>query len=196
MRDQLLKWLPLWGKYRFSDGLTIAPIPFPFPTTEWHNNHWNVQGKVGGEWVLAHQLSGRCVEYLSTPYTCANFLTHHWGCLSNWSIRSMKVMAQTGALQHIGGGAVGEGRRPEDTSGFEKPMKFSGGSDRLVEVVEPRGRSRIGILEDGEELTSAWPPGQTLSDATQTTEDEEATLRELLMRYTFKSLPPSHKSQQ
>ncbi|XP_046674770.1 glucose transporter type 1 isoform X4 [Homalodisca vitripennis] len=60
-------------------------------------------------------------------------------------------------------------------------MKFSGGPDRLVEVVEPRGRSRVGILEDGEELTSAWPPGQTLSDATQTTEDEEATLRELLM---------------
>lgn len=93
-------------------------------------------------------------------------------------------------MQHVGGGAVGEGRRPEDTSGFEKPMKFSGGSDRLVEVVEPRGRSRIGILEDGEELTSAWPPGQTLSDATQTTEDEEATLRELLMRYTFESLRP------
>lgn len=62
-------------------------------------------------------------------------------------------------------------------------MKYSGGSDRLVEIVEPRGRSRVGILDDGEELTSAWPPGQTLSDATQATEDDEATLRELLMRY-------------
>ncbi|XP_054274482.1 glucose transporter type 1-like isoform X9 [Macrosteles quadrilineatus] len=59
-------------------------------------------------------------------------------------------------------------------------MKYSGGPDRLVEVVEPRGRSRVGIL-DGEELTSAWPHTQTLSDATQTTEDDEATLRELLM---------------
>lgn len=85
--------------------------------------------------------------------------------------------------------SVGDGRRPEHSSGFEKPMKFSGGSDRLVEVVEPRGRSRIGILEDGEELTSAWPPGQTLSDATQTTEDDEATLRELLMRYIPLPLP-------
>jgi len=57
-------------------------------------------------------------------------------------------------------------------------MKFSGGADRLVDVVE-RARGRVGVLEDGEELTTAWPP--TLSDATQTTEDDEATLRELLM---------------
>jgi len=66
-------------------------------------------------------------------------------------------------------------------------MKFSGGPDRLVEVIEPRTRSRVGIVEDGEELTSAWPQPLTLSDATQTAEDDEATLRELLMRY---SVPP------
>lgn len=46
---------------------------------------------------------------------------------------------------------------------------------------EPQPQPRRVLLGDGEELTSAWAR-QTFSDATQTTEDEEATLRELLMR--------------
>lgn len=62
-------------------------------------------------------------------------------------------------------------------------MKYSGGAERLVDVVERerQPQPRRVLLGDGEELTSAWAR-QTFSDATQTTEDEEATLRELLMR--------------
>lgn len=64
-------------------------------------------------------------------------------------------------------------------------MKYSGGAERLVDVVErePQPQPRRVLLGDGEELTSARSEArQTFSDATQTTEDEEATLRELLMR--------------
>lgn len=84
------------------------------------------------------------------------------------------------------GGGAGVGWRAPVSPGVRRPMKYSG--DRLVEVVEvapaPRSRGRGGgRVADVEELTSPWPPALTFSDATQTTEDDESTLRDLLMRY-------------
>lgn len=96
-----------------------------------------------------------------------------------------------------GGGGVGVGWRAQISPGVRRPMKYSG--DRLVEVVEvapaPRSRGRGGgRVADVEELTSPWHPALTFSDATQTTEDDESTLRDLLMRYLANMVPACMRS--
>lgn len=74
-------------------------------------------------------------------------------------------------------------------------MKISGSVERQQQIDE-REVVVSGDLDYEEELTTAWrrpapPPGavptrrrrQEVSDAPQAEEDDEATLRELLMRY-------------